>query len=49
MGATTLQESAWIDCVGNGVANPGEGAELLLEVGGRQGRIDSSAGLFEKL
>jgi hypothetical protein len=36
-----------IDCVGNGVANPGEGAESLLEVGGRQGRPDSSAGLFE--
>ncbi len=47
MGATTLQESAWIDCVGNGVANPGEGAESLLEVGGSRRRTDRRAGLFE--
>jgi hypothetical protein len=36
-----------IDGVGNGVADPGEGTKSLLEVGGRQGRTDSSAGLFE--
>ena len=36
-----------VDGVGNGVANPGEGTESLLEVGWRQGRTESDAGLFE--
>ena len=38
-----------IDGVGNGVANPGEGAESLLEVGGRQGRTESNTGPFESI
>ncbi len=36
-----------INGVGDGVADPGEGGESLLDVGHGLGRADGSSGLFE--
>jgi hypothetical protein len=39
-GAKQCRPGDRVDCVGNGVANPDEGAESLLEVGGSRRRTD---------